>query len=437
VSVAKRALRTGLLLALVGTVGVAASRSDRLIDLTDEGSLTLTDQTRRIVDELDTDVEITAFLRHDEPGRVEAATLLDRYAELDRRIDWSVADPDESPGDVARLGVDPVLGGVAVRAGDHVELAATATEQDLTAALARVVRGRPGEVCVTTGHGEPALRTASALLEREGYVVRIVDLLSQPSVPESCTAVVLAGPTAPLGAASTALRSWVDRDGRLLALADPAAAVDLDPLLGQYGLGLDRGIVFEGDAGSVVGGDVTAPVVRTYSSGHPVVRRLPPTYFPAVQGVRVDDAAQDEVAGLTISRLADTSPSSYLETAPVEARFDPDADRSGPITVAAAAERTSNDGQQIRRTRLVVIGDVDFATDAFLGEAGNATLWARTVGWLTADDELAAISPSLPESRPLRLTDARIAYARVLTAGVVPALFGLSGALVWAARRRR
>ena len=432
-----RLLRTAAVLLLIALVGVGSSRTSRVLDLTQERTVTLSAQTQQVLDRLRADVQITAFLRRDEPGRVEAAALLDRYAKAERRIGWEVLDPDEAPGLRARLGVDPVFGGVAVRSGEQVEVVPTVTEQDVTAALARLVRGRDDEVCVTTGHGEAELRDASALLEREGYRVRVLDLLVRPELPPSCTAVAVAGPTEPLGPAAAALAAWLDDDGRMLVLTDPLADVDVLPLLAPYGLRVQRGIVLERDPEGVVAGDATSPVVRTYRSGHPVVRRLAPTYFPAVQGVLVQEEVQDRVPGLTVSRLADTSPQSHLETAPAASDFDPATDVAGPVTVAAAAERTRNDGRQIGRTRLVVVGDVDFATDQFLGQAANATLLTRAVGWLTLDEELLALSPNLPAPRPLGLSDARLAYARALTAGVVPALFLLLGSMVWAARRGR
>ena len=441
----RRLVTTVVLLAAIAVLGGLAQRQRVVADLTAERTLTLTVETGDVVDRLDRRVEITAFLRRDEPGRVEAAALLDRYRKLDRRITWRVLDPDASPGELARLGVDPVLGGVAVQAGDEVELAATPSEQDLTAALARVVRGRDIDVCVTEGHGEPALGgsaggdlgSAAALLEREGYRLRPVDLLSDPVIPEDCSVLVVAGPTEPLGPAMDAVVAFAEADGRLLVLADPLSAVDLAPLLDPVGLGLQRGIVFEADPEAVVGGDVTAPIVRRYASGHPIVRRLAPTYFPGVQEVFVDETAEDRLAGLTISRLADTSELSYLETAPVEAIFDPAEDRPGPVTVAAAADVSRNEGGRISRARTVVIGDRDFVTNAFVGEAANAALLARAVGWLSLEEDLLAISPNLPSDRPLRLTDGRVAYARLLTVGGVPLLFLLAGALVWALRRGR
>ncbi len=436
----RRLLRAAAVLALVAVLGVVTTRTHRVFDLTAHDSLTLSAQTLSVLDRLDRHVRITAFLRRDEPGRVEAVALLDRYEDAQPHVSWRVVDPDDAPGEVARLGIDPVFGGVALRAGAEVERVPTATEQDLTAALARLARQQVATICFTTGHGEPEFAGAAVLLRREGHIVRVVDLLSAPAIPPQCAALVLAGPTQPLGdALLAALTEWTAAAGKLLVLSDPAASVQLDlrRVLRPFGLAIRRGVVFEGDAAGVIGGDVTAPIVRTYSSGHPVVRRLAPTYFPGVQAVAVDESAEARVPGLTVSRLADTSNASYLETAPVEAEFDPSQDTPGPITVVAAADRSRNDGTRIARTRIVVAGDVDFATDRFLGHAGNATLLARAVEWLTLGEDVAAISPNLPVDRPLALTNARVTYLRVVTAGVVPALFALAGAMVWAARRTR
>jgi hypothetical protein len=89
------------------------------------------------------------------------------------------------------------------------------------------------------------------------------------------------------------------------------------------------------------------------------------------------------------------------------------------------------------RTRLVVTGDVDLATNAFVGDGANATFLVQAMDWLTLDEELVTVSPSLPRDRPLELTSARLAYARALTAGIVPGLLLLAGAAVWARRRTR
>ena len=414
-------------------VAALAGRHD-LLDLTEHDTLTLTAITSDVVRAVERDVRITAYIGRDDAGRVEAVTLLDRYAKLSRHVEVDVVDPDDEPGEVRRFGVDPVLGGVVIQRGEDVELAASATEQDVTSALARIVRGREVTLCLTAGHGERALDEAS--LEAAGYALRPVDLLADTAIPDACDVVAVAGPQADLGDGERALARWVADDGKALVLLDPDAAVDLAPVLEPYGLGVKRGIVFEGDPEATVSGDESAPIIRRYSAAHPVVRGLPPTYFPGVQEVTVDDGVR--VPGLTVSRLADTSEVSYLETAPLEPRFDPGIDTGGPVTIAAAADRSRVESERaVARTRLVVIGDVDFATDAFAGAAANQRLLLQALGWLSLDDDLIPLSSNLPEDRPLALTDARVAYARTLGVLAIPSLFLLGGAITWAARRRR
>ena len=345
-----------------------------------------------------------------------------------------VVDPADAPGEVRRYGIDPVLGGVAVVRGDQVQLAAAATEQDITSALARLVRGRDITICVTTGHGE--LPIATHALELAGYRTTPIDLLATPSIPAGCAMVIVASPEEPLGSAGDGLAQWIADDGKALVLADPSSTVDVSNLTSSFGLTIKHGIVFEGDPEAIVSGDHASPIVRRYSSANPVVRRLAPTYFPGVQEVAVDDGVR--VPGLTVSRLADTSELSYLETEPLTPSFDPHTDSRGPITIAAAADRSHLVSEkEIARTRVVVVGDVDFATDDFVNRAANGRLLLQAVGWLTLDNDLIPLSSNLPKDRPLELTDARLLYARVLGVVLVPGLFLVGGGLIWAVRRRR
>jgi len=416
-----------------------ADDHDRLIDLTAEHSLSLTSQTKAVVADLPSRLRITAFMSDDAPGRVEAVALLDRYEHANRRIVARVLDPLEHPGELRRLDVDPVAGGVALELGSRVEHAAAPLEQDLSTAIARLRRGSLPRLCLTSGHGEldptstlsNGFSAAVAVLMANGYDVGTVDLLANPSVPPDCGAVIVAGPATPLGPAGEALRRWHQDDGRLLVLAESDLDAGLDALLRGSGLSLTGGVVAEGDPGSVMAGDPTSPIIRRYSSGNPVVRNLPPTFLVGTGGIEVDD--DRSVPGRTVNRLADSSATSLL----VE---DPHADagraRTGPITVMAAVDDSHNVGGVVHRRRLVLVADADFASNAFVGEAGNARFLVQAVDWLTVDDALISITSNLAAPRPLELTDARRRYALLLTVAIIPALALLAGAFVWALRRR-
>jgi ABC-type uncharacterized transport system involved in gliding motility auxiliary subunit len=437
----------GLAVAAAVAVGWAGQRWHVLVDLNQDRTLTLTARTKAVLAALDGRLEATVFLRRDDPARVEALSLLSRYRREHRRLSYEALDPDEAPGEVRRLGVDPVFGGIAVRRGDRLEVAATPTEQDLTSALAELVRPAERTLCWFEGHGERSRSAAQAgglgaaadLLADNGYLHLDIDLLAGATVTNRCDAAVLAAPTAPLGDETAAtLRRWLADGGRLLALTDPAALPDpaLGDVLRPFGLGSQPGLVLEGDPQSVAPGDPTAPFIRTFAGSHPITQRLAPVFLPGVQGVTVAD--DDPAEGLTLTRLADTTPLAYLETDPLSPAFDEADDVPGPITVAAAADRSrvTPDGR-VERSRLVVIGDVDFATNPLVGEGANGQLLVRAVDWLAGRDDEVVLSTHLPRDRPLRLTSARVAYARVLFAGVIPALFALAGALTWAGRRGR
>lgn len=272
-------------------------------------------------------------------------------------------------------------------------------------------------------------------LRRNGYKVETIDLLTSSTIPPRCEAVVLASPTAPLGDAEQALVAWMAGDGRALVLADPESTVDLNPLTEPMGMHIERGIILEGSDLARLPGDPVTPVVSSYRSGYPFTARLAPTVYPGAQAVSV--AKQPDVDGLTVATFAQTSELAYLERRPAGAAFDPAEDIAGPVGIGAAADRSRTAAGVTDRARMAVVGDADFASNRFAEDGGNGALAVRLLDWLTAQEDVVAISPNLGRVRPLALTEGRSRYALLLSAVVVPLLFLLAGAMVWALRRGR
>jgi ABC-type uncharacterized transport system involved in gliding motility auxiliary subunit len=441
-SAAGRAGSVAAVLVVLALAFTAADRTRRTWDLTAERSLSLSPETKRVVDGLDRDVSVTAFIARDAPGRAEVAALLARYRRLDSQIEVRLVDPAEAPGELRRLGVDPAFQSLAVSDGERIERASVVSEQDVTAALARLVRGTDATVCFAAGHGEAdpasmgseAVSRAGQILADNGYRLDAVDLLRVDQVPGRCSALVVANPTAQLGAATGAITRYLAGGGSALVLADPASSVDLNGVVSDHGIELHKGLVLEGDPDLRLPTDPFTLAAIRYRSTSPVVRRLPPTLFPGAQAMTVDDRDRP---GLSASPMVTTSSLAYLETEPTQSRFDPARDRAGPLTVAASADRSANINGRVVRSRLVVVGDVDWATNAFVGEAGNARLLVQAVDWLTVNEDLVSVSTNVARLRPLELTPARVRYLQLVSAGGVPAAFVLLGLVVWAWRRGR
>lgn len=434
---------TAALLFVSAAAVVAADANRRLLDPTTGDALTLSPATQAIVAALDGEVAVTAYVARQDPGRVSVASLLTRYRRANGRVSFRVVDPAELAGEVRTLGIDPVFGGIVVRQGPRVEIARTPTEQDITAAIARVVRNDVPRVCFLSGHGEPSvtdtgdggLSQLRGALEGVGFEVTPASVAGPAGGFDGCDALVVAAPSGALGdAALDALEEYVRSEGRLLLLTDPASEQTWSAVLDPFGLGLERGIAFELDPSHSFPDDPTRPIVLQYRTAHPIGVRLPPTFYPGAQAITVDPPSG---AGVTVEAIAVTTERSYLETTPLEAAFDEGVDRRGPLALVVAGDRSSSLRGEVVRARVVVTADVDVATNAFIGEAGNSALLVRSVEWLTEDPDIVSVRANLALVRPLALTDARLRYLRVLTIGIIPGLFLALGGLGWAVRRLR
>ena len=104
--------------------------------------------------------------------------------------------------------------------------------------------------------------------------------------------------------------------------------------------------------------------------------------------------------------------------------------------LAAATDASEREADHVRRTRIILVGDADWATNDFLGEGGNSRFFIQSMDWLTLDEDLVSVTTNLAAFRPLNLSPYRLTVARGTLAGGVPAFFILSGGVVWLSRRR-
>jgi hypothetical protein len=156
-----------------------------------------------------------------------------------------------------------------------------------------------------------------------------------------------------------------------------------------------------------------------------------------------------EVPGVGAESIARTAPSAWAMADPARARRgeEPseamhDTRGSASVVVMAVLGRGGDaDGQPRPPGRLVVVGDADFASDAYLDLLGNRDLVLNAVAWLAGEPVLTVPRPAevaevLRPLSPLVLTTSQ---ARAILAAVVvvqPALVLLVGFGMVGLRRR-
>jgi ABC-type uncharacterized transport system involved in gliding motility auxiliary subunit len=460
-----------LFLVVVGLLAWLSTRYTAQFDWTAGSRHTLTEASRKVLDLLDGPVRITAYARENPQLRQQIRDQVGRYSRHKKDVSLDFVNPDTQPDKVRELGIT-LDGELMVEYQGRNEKVQEAGETTLTNALQRLATAKERHVVFLEGHGERSpegqanhdLGQFGEELERKGFNVSLVNLAVTPQIPDNTDVLVLAGPRANLLPGEISLiQEYVKKGGNLWWLSDPGELHGLAPLAEQLGVKFLPGQVVDASTQLFGIDDPTFALVAEYPPHAVTTNFQAMTLFPQA-------AALDQVDGGDFERepLLSTLDRSWTETGPIEGKIAFEADkgeRQGPLDVGysltrmvqpeakpdqpppadaapkpeeqKAADPSKAEAKQPVEQRIVVIGDGDFLSNAFLGNGGNLDLGVNIVQWLSRSDALINIPAKTAPDRKLELSPLA---SGVIGAGflfVLPlALIG-TGAAIWFKRRRR
>ncbi|HET7341533.1 MAG TPA: GldG family protein [Methylomirabilota bacterium] len=434
-----------LVIGVITVVEALSFRHNARLDLTENRRHSVSPQTVQLLRNLKTRVNAVAFYRSDQPGKRIIEDLFKQYARYGGdNFGWKIVDPDRDPTLARAMGVENYGTTVLEAKGRTEKVQDADQEEKLTNALLKVTREGKRIVYVVQGHGEadlgnterPGFSEAKAAMERANYEVKPLALARQGKVPEDASVVVVAGPRTDLFAPELdALDGYLKRGGKLLAMVNPpfperSQPESLRKLLAGYGVTFDDDLVIElNPIGQVFGIGPQVPIVQQYEP-HPITREMTglTTLFPLTRSI---STAASPPSGVSVQPLARTTPDSWGETdrAALEqgqAKPDPQ-DPKGPLTLAAVVTKD--------KTRIVVYGTANEATNQFLNVQGNRDFFLNSVSWLAEEEDQIAIRPKDTKQTPVFLTSQQEQAVTWLSLGILPGIFLVAG-IVAVVRRR-
>ena len=442
-------------------------------DVTGVSQFTLASQTKEVLSQLETPVQIVAFYIPGETAGEYSVNLLEEYQNYTDQLSIESIDPAENP-DLAREYGTTLLpteyryptivfeGESGRRMVLWPEFATVVEEQIIpveaehafTSAILQVTGIVQKKVYFLTGHGESDIYSDYSYAREELldnlFKIETLNLQTTPSIPEDCAALVIAAPQQSLASSEVEIiERYLESGGQALILINPNPPQEIEQLLSPWGVKIEDGIVI--DTSSYVSPNQDTPLVtqeRNYFG-------FEKAHFPGATAIiphpeympQLVQAGEDEVQVIWMSEdsltqmfmLLWTTEDSWLEKDVdllKEPEFDEDIDLQGPLILGFLIYTPLTDeADEEQGTTLIVIGDSDFASNEHFYSGNNGDFFLNAVSGLTAGTEIVSIEHKVLPFRRMIVSPEAERFINYSSIGLLPLLVLVIGGVIWWRRR--
>lgn len=437
ISTVKLKYGTNTLLSAVIVLGIVillafiSNRHHSRSDLTSKGLYSLAEQTKSILNDLDKNVQVYGFYKKSD--ETNARDLLDEYAYRSNHFKYEFVDPNQKPQLARRYNVTQ-YNTVVLECGLKRETLTELSESGLTNALMKVSRDLEKTVYFTTGHNErdfenegpKGYKISGDGIKKENYQLKKINLAEEKSIPNDCSVLVIAGPKATFFQSELdTIKKYVNNGGKLLVLIDPQWKPDIVNFLKNYKIKVGNNIIVDASGmGQLFGMGPEVPLVNKYEKHELFKDFRTMTFFPVSCSVEIategDPTFSPQVLFKTTARS--WGESDFMNQ-PV--KFDEGKDVKGPVPLAVVSTKTVPGN---KKAQVLVIGDSDFASDAYIRNSGNNDLFLNTVNWLAEEEDMVTIRPKEIDDRRVNLTakdSKKILYSSVFGLPLLIIILGI------------
>ncbi len=422
------------------------------MDWTQSGRHTLSQASQEVLDQMDGSVEITAYARSDAALRQTIKKIVGRYQRFKTDINLHFINPDVVPDEIRNIGIS-VNGELLLHYQGRTEHVKTGAEEEFTNALQRLVRGSKYWLAFLEGHGERNplgtanhdLKLWASQLVLRGFKIQPLNLATAEAVPNNTKILIIASPTVDIFAEEiTLIVEYISRGGNILWLADPSSLHGLESLADQLNVKIRAGMMVD-SSGSLLNIEDPTILINTPDMypEHAITKAFNlTTFFPTTTSIQIEEQAE-HLEKWNKSSLLISSEHSWLETGSLqgEVEFNEDSDTSGSLDIGITLERTihneSNTTSSSTQQRIIIIGDGDFLSNAYVGNSGNLDFGVRLINWLSNDDSFISIPAKTISDAHLEFPDYAswiIGFGFIL---VLPLIFLGAGLFIWWRRKKQ
>jgi len=420
------------------------TRYSRRWDLSAAGVNSLTDATKQVLDKLDGEVQILAFVGPQDKGFVREVSEI--YGNYTAKVKWQIVDPQISP-ELAQKELIATIPTLKIKQADRSTTVSKIDEESITNGIHKVATTQQKKIYFVQGHGEPEVAQKQSpagmglfadTLTNQNYEVKSLVATDAAPIPDDAAVVVLAtGDRDYFPAEITKVKDYTKKGGGVLVLLEPRRGAALADLAREFGAKVGDDVILDQQVRLFEGVTLGMDAIVTQYGDHPSVKAMTErTLFSVSRSVGASDKP---AAGVSVTPLALTSPTSWAEIDvdrvfdKGEAEMKEGEDIAGPVSVGVAGtdKATVVGGADDKSFKFAVFGDTSFLTNQYLRQLYNDALGQSVIGWLAGDEELISIAPRVVRASRAFLGEAQARSVFYLSVLVLPELILLAGIAVW------
>jgi len=431
-----------LVIVVAGLISWLSLRYDAQWDWSAGARNTLSETSQQMLARLDAPLRVTSFAPENPTLRQGISEIIARYQRYKSDVELVFINPERHPEQVRQLGIT-LAGELLLEYEGRSETLRQITEQALSNAIQRLAQQQVHWVVPITGHGERNLAGAANFdlgdfgkeLKNKGFQVQPLDIVTASEIPSNTGLLVIASPRVGyLPSEVEQILDFVSQGGSLLWLSDPDGPHGLERLAKELGIQFLPGTIVDANASSLNIQDPAVALVPEYPQ-HPATKDFELlTIYPHAAAISFMDEQWKA------SPLLSTLPRTWNETGPIKGEVSREqalGEQAGPLHIGIALEREIVDKASTRQQRIIVIGDGDFISNAYLGNGGNLNLGLNLIRWLTSEEHLLNIPAKTAPDLSLSLSHVATVIIGFGFLFLLPLGLIATGVVIWLRRRRR
>lgn len=434
-----------MMLVVCGLIAFLSYRYNFLSDWTYNNRNSLSQTSVELLQALDQAPVFTIYAPESGNARQIITDAVKQYQQVLPEIKIKYINPELEPDLIRELNLNSNQA-LQISINNKSEFVPQLSEQQITNAIQRLARSQDRWLVFLSGHGERKpdgianhdFGEWGKLLTRKGINYRSMQLTETPAIPENASAIVIASPEVNyLPGEIEIIKNYLANGGNLLWFTEPDASAGLEPLANYLGLEFLTGTVHDQFTLTQRINDPRFIIVARYPQLSTNDKFQKASLFPYARAIQIQNS--EPWQAMPVLSSSDQSWIA-LTGAPIKI---PESKQSYDIGVALVrdvelpAEHSSENNSKIfDKQRILVIGDGDFLSNQYQGNAGNLDLGLRFANWVLHDDQFISIPARTAPDIKLEFTETSKIVIGMGFLLIIPLLLAGTGARIWWVRRK-